>query len=334
VGSTVVSTNLDDNLRMIQKVVRDLAAPTTLAAAAGTTDLGSKDETFITLTGTAVTITGLGTVAAGIYKWVIFNAAHVLTHNGTSLILPTAANITAAAGDVACFVSLASGNWRCVNYMKANGNPLANVTQLSDGSVSAPALTFVSDTNTGLYSIGADSMGAAAGGILAATFNHAAGGFSLAPTTGNSALTLAATGGTSGTGTVSINAASGGGGGTPSVSLKSAGTTLLSISGTTAATNTVALTGKITSAGVACTETGGASLSVSGNAGACTVVLGASATVIVVNFNVTYASAPVVIPSYEGANITIQTAPTTTEVTFTLSAASTSGDILRFITIE
>ena len=77
VGSTVVSTNLDDNLRMIQKVVRDLSAPTTLAAA-GTTDLGSKDETFITLTGTAATITALGTVSAGIYKWVIFNAAHVL----------------------------------------------------------------------------------------------------------------------------------------------------------------------------------------------------------------------------------------------------------------
>ena len=54
VGSTVVSTNLDDNLRMIQKVVHDLSAPTTLAAA-GTTDLGSKDETFITLTGTAAT---------------------------------------------------------------------------------------------------------------------------------------------------------------------------------------------------------------------------------------------------------------------------------------
>ena len=32
VGSTVVSTNLDDNLRMIQKVVRDLSAPTTLDA--------------------------------------------------------------------------------------------------------------------------------------------------------------------------------------------------------------------------------------------------------------------------------------------------------------
>ncbi|MBK8105997.1 MAG: hypothetical protein IPK42_10650 [Betaproteobacteria bacterium] len=82
VGSTVVSTNLDDNLRMIQKVVRDLSAPTTLAAGTST-DLGSKDETFITLTGSAATITGLGTVSAGIYKWVVFNAAHVLTHNAT-----------------------------------------------------------------------------------------------------------------------------------------------------------------------------------------------------------------------------------------------------------
>lgn len=128
VGSTVISTNLDDNLRMIQKVVRDLASPTTLAASAGTTDLGSKDETFITTTGTAVTITGLGTVSAGIYKWVIFNAAHVLTHNGTSLILPTAANITAASGDVACFVSLGSGNWKCLTYMQASGLPLVSST--------------------------------------------------------------------------------------------------------------------------------------------------------------------------------------------------------------
>ena len=127
VGSTVVSTNLDDNLRMIQKVVRDLSAPTTLAAA-GTTDLGSKDETFITLTGTAATITALGTVSAGIYKWVIFNAAHVLTHNGTSLILPSAANITAASGDVACFVSLGSGNWRCVSYTRASGVPLSSAS--------------------------------------------------------------------------------------------------------------------------------------------------------------------------------------------------------------
>lgn len=136
VGSTVVSTNLDDNLRMIQKVVRDLSAPTTLAAA-GTTDLGSKDETFITLTGTAATITALGTVSAGIYKWVIFNAAHTLTHNATSLILPTGANITAADKDVACFVSLGSGNWKCLTYTRANGQPL--VTAALSGLTAAIA---------------------------------------------------------------------------------------------------------------------------------------------------------------------------------------------------
>ena len=144
VGSTVVSTNLDDNLRMIQKVVRDLSAPTTLAAA-GTTDLGSKDETFITLTGTAATISSLGTVSAGIYKWVVFNAAHVLAHSATDLILPSGANITAASGDVACFVSLGTGKWRCVSYTRASGTSLI-AAQLS-GLAAAAAANTISNTD-------------------------------------------------------------------------------------------------------------------------------------------------------------------------------------------
>ncbi|MBK8108661.1 MAG: hypothetical protein IPK42_24755 [Betaproteobacteria bacterium] len=179
VGSTVVSTNLDDNLRMIQKVVRDLSAPTTLAAA-GTTDLGSKDETFITLTGTAATVTALGTVSAGIYKWVIFNAAHVLTHNATSLILPSAANITAASGDVACFVSLGSGNWRCVSYTRASGNNVLNASTFSDGTVGAPSITFAADLDTGLYRSGTNTVNVAAGGASVASFAAAVG---ITPTT-------------------------------------------------------------------------------------------------------------------------------------------------------
>jgi hypothetical protein len=42
---------------------------------------------------------------------------------------------------------------------------------LPDGSVSAPAITFTSDTNTGLYSIGADSLGVSTGGTLRITVN-------------------------------------------------------------------------------------------------------------------------------------------------------------------
>lgn len=118
-GSTAISTNLDDNLRQIQTVVRYLAASDSIASAT-TTDIGSKDATFLTISGTT-TITGLGTVSAGIYKWAIFSGALTLTHNGTSLILPTGANISTAAGDIAVFLSLGSGNWRCLAYLPVRG---------------------------------------------------------------------------------------------------------------------------------------------------------------------------------------------------------------------
>jgi hypothetical protein len=51
----------------------------------------------------------------------VFAGALTFTHNATSLILPGAANITTAAGDVAWMESLGSGNWRCLVYMPAAG---------------------------------------------------------------------------------------------------------------------------------------------------------------------------------------------------------------------
>lgn len=92
-------------------------------ASATTTDIGAATGESITITGTT-TITGLGTKAAGCLRFVTFSGALTLTHNGTSLILPTAANITTAAGDTAIFVSLGSGNWKCVNYARASGEAL------------------------------------------------------------------------------------------------------------------------------------------------------------------------------------------------------------------
>lgn len=85
-------------------------------ASATTTDIGAATGNYVNVTGT-VTITGLGTVAAGARRIVQFSGALTLTHNGTSLILPGAANITTVAGDVAMFVSLGSGNWKCAYYM-------------------------------------------------------------------------------------------------------------------------------------------------------------------------------------------------------------------------
>jgi hypothetical protein len=131
----------DDHLRLIKSTVKatlpnvtgavaathaqldrvlDMWAADTIASAT-TTDLGSKAASILTVSGTT-TITGFGTIASGILKYLIFGDVLTLTHNGTSLILPTGANIKTAAGDVALVVSLGSGNWRCLHYLPKNGD--------------------------------------------------------------------------------------------------------------------------------------------------------------------------------------------------------------------
>jgi hypothetical protein len=121
-GSTNVGSSLDDNLREIQAVVRKgLSHFNAVAvASAGTVDLGAQTGNFLIISGTT-TITAFGTVSAGIWKVVRFSGALTLTHNGTSLILPGAANITTVAGDVACFLSEGSGNWRCMWFEPVDG---------------------------------------------------------------------------------------------------------------------------------------------------------------------------------------------------------------------
>lgn len=104
----------------------DFAPQVTLASAA-TMNIGAAAANSIVVTGTTA-ITSLGTAAAGVSRSVRFAAALTLTHNAKSLILPGAANITTAAGDVAVFESLGGGNWICTAYLTANGKPLAGVT--------------------------------------------------------------------------------------------------------------------------------------------------------------------------------------------------------------
>lgn len=184
-GTTSISQNLDDNLRTIQAAVRYLMSRDTIASAT-TCDIGSKDAFTIDITGTTA-ITGLGTVSAGILKCVVFAGVLTLTYNGTSLKLPTSADITTAAGDSALMISLGSGNWECLSYSRRSGSPLV-VNSLGDGTVSLPALAFSADLNTGLYRIGSDSLGISAGGSLVATF--AATGIDLAsPATKHITLT-------------------------------------------------------------------------------------------------------------------------------------------------
>lgn len=116
--ATTIGAGLADNLQEIQAVVRGwLATKGADIASATTTDLGAIQGNVHDVTGTT-TITGLGTVSAGIWKIIRFTGILTFTHNGTSLILPGGSNITTAAGDCAFVISLGSGNWRCYFYQR------------------------------------------------------------------------------------------------------------------------------------------------------------------------------------------------------------------------
>jgi hypothetical protein len=117
-------------------------------ASATTTNIGAIVGNYANITGTT-TITGLGTVQAGSRRTVKFTGALILTHNATSLILPTGANITTAAGDTATFISLGAGNWICTQYQRASGQPLpatlvANLTGDVTGDLTGNADTATS----------------------------------------------------------------------------------------------------------------------------------------------------------------------------------------------
>lgn len=123
-------------------------AATVTLASAGTTNIATAASNDIIVTGTT-SITAFGTVAAGAQRMVTFAGVLTLTHNATSLILPGGANITTAAGDVAIFKSLGSGNWRCASYLRATGVQLiATAGEVTTGTDNTKAITPFALTNS------------------------------------------------------------------------------------------------------------------------------------------------------------------------------------------
>lgn len=113
-------------------------------ASAGTVSLGEGGYFVITGT-TTITDIDFATDKAGRKVWVKFAGALTLTHNASTLILPTGASITTAAGDTACFVSEGADAVRCLAYQRASGASLG-----PPGLAAWELLVAVSDETTAL----------------------------------------------------------------------------------------------------------------------------------------------------------------------------------------
>lgn len=104
---------------------------TDITTSGGTASLPSTGGKVFNVTGA---LSAISSAQGG--REVIFKAAGAVTwtHNGTSLILPGAANIATVAGDMASFINegaadASSSNWRCAWYRRASGSPI-NITDL------------------------------------------------------------------------------------------------------------------------------------------------------------------------------------------------------------
>ena len=152
-GMTIA--NVNNTVRQIMADARTLAAEDSIASAT-TCDLGTKDATFLTVSGT-ITITGFGTVSAGIYKFVKFSGVLTLTHNAT------------VAGDCGLYKSEGSGNWREYFYSGQNDyQPLdAQLTTLA--GITAQQATDLASLSTFMGTVLNDADAATARATLAIT---------------------------------------------------------------------------------------------------------------------------------------------------------------------
>lgn len=115
---------VDDGTRFVIVGARPYAQFAAVASAA-TLNLDSVSGDYGHVTG-STGITAI-TLANGERRTVVFDAAPLITNNA-SIILPTGASITAAAGDVASFRGEGAGVVRMIAYQRSNGRPLVGGT--------------------------------------------------------------------------------------------------------------------------------------------------------------------------------------------------------------
>ena len=154
-------------------------------ASASTVNLTATTGKIIDITGT----TGISavTLPEGEVRIARFTAALTLT-DGASLVLPSGANITTAAGDIAIFIGYASGVVRVI-YQKADGTPLVSnvdaeqlatswVNWNGSGTVAirdSYNVSSITDISTGVYTVNIDTDLADANYAISALFSHTSG---------------------------------------------------------------------------------------------------------------------------------------------------------------
>lgn len=109
-------------------------------ASAATISVGEGGYFHVTGT-TTITDIDFGTTKAGRAAKLVFDGILTLTHNATTLILPTGANITTAAGDTCLVVSEGGDNVRVTDYMRKDGTALV-------GGAGGGALELISEVVT------------------------------------------------------------------------------------------------------------------------------------------------------------------------------------------
>ena len=172
-GSESAKGVVDDYLRAHASFIRQLSdlfqGPTTTLASASTVNIGFPNTGNIAISG-ITTINSFDAYAEGALRYVTFQGVLTITHNAAVIVLPGAANIVTAAGDVGVFKSNGAGKWTCMVYQRAAGyvTPAQVITLLSgatiagavtfsgrvlaaDGTSPLPSMAFAADPDTGFY---------------------------------------------------------------------------------------------------------------------------------------------------------------------------------------
>jgi hypothetical protein len=126
----------------IQELIYNPTGPLSTITSATSTDLGTLSTKLVVITGTT-TITSFGSTASlsNPFYFIRFSGVLILTHNGTSLIIPGATNITTASGDTAIVEYLGSGNWKVHEYTRLSALPLVTIPIASGGTGQITAST-------------------------------------------------------------------------------------------------------------------------------------------------------------------------------------------------